>query len=167
LLYLARPSPTSKTLLASVHRYGKIKPMNKSEQELEKQESEIRKNLAYVFIPIAIILVIIFIYQSNSLDYKREKYLESKKTEFNGTVTAKKEDGDYTRAPRFMILNDYKEVRIPNEIYYQINVGDSVYKESGKDSAYYYLKNGKVLVQDCNEYVREDYLKLKSKKNNE
>jgi hypothetical protein len=141
--------------------------MNKSEQELDKQESEVRKNLAYVFIPIAIILVIIFIYQNNSLDYKREKYLESKKTEFNGKITAKKEDGDYTRAPRFMILNDYNEVRIPNEIYYQINVGDSVYKESGKDTAYYYLKNGKVLIDDCNEYIREDYLKLKSKKNNE
>nr|WP_315210618.1 hypothetical protein [uncultured Flavobacterium sp.] len=138
--------------------------MNKSEQELEKQESEIRKNLAYVFIPIAIILVIIFIYQNNSLDYKKEKYLESKKAEFNGTITAKKEDGDYTRAPRFMILNNHNKVRIPNEIYYQINVGDSVYKEKGRDSAYYYLKNGKVLIEDCNEYIREDYLKLKREK---
>ena len=138
--------------------------MNKSEQELEKQDSEIRKNLAYVFIPIAIILGIIFIYQNNSLDYKRKKYLESKKTEFNGIITAKKEDGDYTRAPRFMILNDYNKVRISNEIYYQINVGDSVYKESGKDSAYYYLKDGKVLIEDCNEYIREDYQKLKREK---
>jgi hypothetical protein len=138
--------------------------MNKSEQELEKQESEVRKNLAYVFIPIAIILAIILIYQNNSLDYKRKKYLESKKTEFNGKITAKKEDGDYTRAPRFMILNDYNKISIPNEIYYQINIGDSVYKESGKDSAYYYLKNGKVLIEDCNEYIREDYLKLKREK---
>lgn len=141
--------------------------MNKSEQELEKQESEVRRNLAYVFIPIAIMLVIIFIYQNNSLDYKREKYLESKKIEFNGEIIAKKEDGDYNRAPRFMILNDYSEIRIPNEIYYQINVGDLVYKERGKDSVYYYLKNGIVLIQDCNEYIREDYLKLKSKKDNE
>jgi hypothetical protein len=139
--------------------------MNKLEQELEKRESEIRKSLAYIFIPIAIILVIIFVYQNNSLDYKREKYLESKKKEFNGTITDKKEDGDYTRAPRFMILNDYNQVQIPNEIYYQINVGDSVYKEKGKDSAYYYLKNGKVLIEDCNEYIREDYLNLKRKKN--
>jgi len=139
--------------------------MNKSEQELEKQEAEVRKNLAYVFIPIAIILVIIIVYQNNSVDYKREKYLESKKTEFNGKITAKKKDGNYTRAPRFMILNDYNEVRIPNEIYYQINIGDSVYKEIGKDYAYYYLKNGKVLIEDCNEYIRKDYLKLKSKKN--
>ena len=141
--------------------------MNKSEQELDKQESEVRKNLAYIFIPIAIILVIIFIYQNNSLDYKREKYLESKKTKFNGKITAKKEDGDYIRSPRFMILNDYNEVQIPNEIYYQINVGDSVYKEKGKDTAYYYLKNGIIIIDDCNEYIREDYLKLKSKKNNE
>lgn len=138
--------------------------MNKSEQELEKQESEVRKNLAYVFIPIAIILAIILIYQNNSFAYKRKKYLESKKTEFNGKITAKKEDGDYTRAPRFMILNDYNKISIPNEIYYQINIGDSVYKESGKDSAYYYLKNGKVLIEDCNEYIREDYLKLKREK---
>ena len=138
--------------------------MNESEQELEKQESEVKKNLAYVFVPIAIILVTISIYQSNSLDYKREKYLESKKTEFKGKITDKKEDGDYTRAPRFMILNGSYQVSIPNEIYYQINVGDSAYKESGKDSVYYYLKNGKVLIEDCNRYLREDYLKLKSKK---
>ena len=139
--------------------------MNKSDQELKKQGTEISKNLAYVFVPIAIVLLIIAIYQNNSLDYKREKYFESKQTEFKGKITAKKEDGDYTRAPRFMILNDYNEVRIPNEIYYQINVGDSVYKERGKDSAYYFLKNGKVLIQDCNEYLREDYLKVKRKKN--
>ena len=139
--------------------------MNKSDQELKKQEDEISKNLAYVFVPIAIVLLIIAIYQNNSLDYKREKYFESKQTEFKGKITAKKEDGDYTRAPRFMILNDYNEVRIPNEIYYQINVGDSVYKERGKDSAYYFLKNGKGLIQDCNEYLREDYLKVKRKKN--
>ena len=63
-----------------------------------------------------------------------------------------------------MILNDYNKVRISNEIYYQINVGDSVYKESGKDSAYYYLKDGKVLIEDCNEYIREDYQKLKREK---
>ena len=94
-------------------------------------------------------------------------HTESKKTEFNGTITAKIEDGDYTRAPRFMILNDYNKVRIPNEIYYQITVGDSVYKETGKDSAFYYLKNGKVLIEDCNEYFREDYLKLKREKNKE
>lgn len=139
--------------------------MNKSEQELKKQETEIKKYLAYVFVPIAIILVIIAVYQNNSLDYKRQKYQESKQTEFKGKITAKKEDGDYTRAPRFMILNDYNEIRIPNEIYYQINVGDSVFKERGKDSAYYFLKNGKILIQDCNEYLREDYLKFKSKKN--
>ena len=139
--------------------------MNKSDQELKKQETEISKNLAYVFVPTAIVLLIIAIYQNNSLDYKREKYFESKQTEFKGKITAKKEEGDYTRAPRFMILNDYNEVRIPNEIYYQINVGDSVYKERGKDSAYYFLKNGKVLIQDCNEYLREDYLKVKRKKN--
>ena len=139
--------------------------MNKSDQELKKQETEISKNLAYVFVPIAIVLLIIAIYQNNSLDYKREKYFESKQTEFKGKITAKKEDGDYTRAPRFMILNDYNEIRIPNDIYYQINVGDSVFKERGKDSAYYFLKNGKVLIQDCNEYLREDYLKVKRKKN--
>lgn len=141
--------------------------MNKSEQELKKQETEISKNLAYVFVPIAIVLLTIAIYQNNSLDYKREKYFESKQTELKGKITAKKEEGDYTRAPRFMILNDYNEIRIPNKIYYQIDVGDSVYKEIGKDSAYYFLKNGKVLIQDCNEYLREDYLKFKSKKNSE
>lgn len=141
--------------------------MNKSQQELEKQESEIRKNLAYVFVPIAVILVITFIYQSNSLDYKRKKYLESNEKEFNGRITAKREENAYSRAPKFMILNNYNEVAIPSAIYYQINVGDSVYKQKGKDSLYYYLKNGKVLIEDSNEYLRKDYLELKSKKTKE
>jgi len=34
--------------------------------------------------------VIIAVYQNNSLDYKRQKYQESKQTEFKGKITAKK-----------------------------------------------------------------------------
>lgn len=137
--------------------------MRTTEQEIQKQETEIRKNLAFVFVPITLIVFMIYIYQSNSLDYKRKKYLNSKKIEFNGVITAKKEDGDYTRAARFIILNDFKKVTIPNEVYYSVKIGDSVYKERGKDSAFYYLSNGKIVIEDCNKYLREDYLKLKDK----
>ena len=138
--------------------------MNYSEQELKEQNTAIKKNLAYVFIPIFVMLICIGIYQNYSLDYKSERYIESKKIEFQGKITSKEEEGDFTRAPRFMVLNGTNKIRIPNEIYYQIEIGDSVNKEKGKDSAYYYLKNGKVIIQDCNKVIREEYLKLKIEK---
>lgn len=137
--------------------------MTNSAPELKKQESEIRKNLAYVFIPIAILLAILFFYQNNSLDYQKKEYTISKNFEFNGKVVEKKQDGDYYRASKYILLNTNRKIQIPNEIYYEIQIGDSAYKKKGKDSAYYCLKNGKILIEDRCKFIREKYLKLKNK----
>lgn len=132
--------------------------------ELKAQESEIRTKLAYVFIPIAVVIIVVVIYQNNSLDYQFERYMKEKETEFNGIVKNKKEDGDYPRAPRYLILDPFRKIQVPNNIYYEVNVGDSVFKKSGEDSVYYHLKNGRILVEDRIRFFREKYLELKKNK---
>ncbi|SFD41533.1 hypothetical protein [Algibacter pectinivorans] len=135
-----------------------------NKEELEKQESEIRKNLFLVFVPIAIMIFIIANYQSNSLEHNKEKYLESRNTKFNGIVIKKRQEGDYTRAGRFVILDNYHEERVENNTYYRIQIGDSVYKKSESDSVYFHLKNGEIIIEDYNEYLRKNYYELLNEK---
>ncbi|UQD57169.1 hypothetical protein [Flavobacterium sp. K5-23] len=135
-----------------------------TEKELEKQDSEIRKNLLLVIIPIVIIVFVIGYYQSNSLEYNKKKYLESSNKEFNGIVIKKREEGDFPRAGRFIGFDDYYEERVSNEIYYKIAIGDTVFKKKGSDSVYFYLKSGEILIQDYNKYLRDQYIDLLNKK---
>ena len=135
-----------------------------NKRELEKQESEIRKNLLLVFVPIAIMIFVIANYQSNSLEYNKEKYLESRNKKFNGIIIKKRQEGDYTRAGRFVILDNYHEERVENNTYYRIEIGDSVYKKSGNDSVYFHLKNGEIIIEDYNEYLRKNYYELLNEK---
>lgn len=88
--------------------------------------------------------------------------MKIKNIEFNGKIIEKKQDGDYYRASKYIILNTSQKIQIPSEVYYEIQIGDSAYKKKGQDSAYYRLKNGKVLIEDRCEFVRDKYLKLKS-----
>ena len=135
-----------------------------NKEELEKQESEVRKNLLFVFVPIAIMIFIIANYQSNSLEHSKEKYLESRNTKFNGIVIKKRQEGDYTRAGRFVILDNYHEEHIEKNTYHRIEIGDSVYKKSGSDSVYFYLKNGEIIIEDYNKYLRKNYYELLNEK---
>ena len=135
-----------------------------NKEELKKQESDINKSLFIVFIPIAIMLFIISSYQSNSLDYNKERYLKSRNKEFDGIVIKKRQEGDYVRAERFILLNNYHEERIKNRTYNKIEIGDSVYKKSGSDSVYFCLKNGEILVEDYNEFLRKKYFKILNEK---
>ena len=132
--------------------------------ELEKQESVIRFNLLLVFVPIAIMIIIIANYQSNSLEVNKAKYLESRNNKFNGIVIEKRQEGDYIRAGRFVILDNYQEERVENNTYSRIEIGDSVYKKSGSDSVYFHLKNGEIIIEDNNEFLRNNYYELLNKK---
>ena len=131
--------------------------MNFSEEELEKQKSEVGFNLFLVFIPIAIMLFAIFYYQSNSVNYTQEKYKKAKAVEISGSIIKKIQDGDYPRASRYVLLQNYRKELVTNEIYYKVNIGDKVLKRKGEDSIYYYLKNGEILVEDYNKFERERY----------
>lgn len=138
-----------------------------SEKELYKQESEIRKKLFLVFIPIAIILIIITSYQSNSLNYNKEKYEKSRNLEFNGKVIKKKEEGNYSRAKRYVILDDYHKEIVSNHIYGKISIGDSVFKKAGNDSIHFILNNGEIIIEDYNKFLRDNYFDLLNKENAE
>lgn len=138
--------------------------MKFSIKELEKQESEIRKNVLLIFIPIAVIIFAIVYYQSNSLEHNKKEYEETRDVKFNGIVIKKREEGDYFRAGRFVLLDSYHEERVDNQTYYKIRIGDSVYKESGNDSVYFYLKSGEVIIEDYNKFTRERYYELFNEK---
>jgi hypothetical protein len=131
--------------------------MNFTEEELEKQDSEILFNLRLVFIPIAIMLFAVFYYQSNSVDYTLEKYKNSKAVELNGIIIKKKQDGDYSRSPKYVFFENYHKELVTNETYYKVNIGDKVIKRNGEDSIYFYLKNGEIIVEDYNKFEREQY----------
>jgi hypothetical protein len=133
-------------------------------EDIEIQEEEIRNKVYIVLIPIAILLIILGIYQSNSLDINEKKYLQSRELEFHGLIIQKRQDGDYTRANRYILLDCYHEEMVNNDIYKIISVGDSVYKKRGSDSLFFRLKNGHVITKDYNKYLRDKYNKLLNKK---
>jgi hypothetical protein len=137
--------------------------MNYSEKELDSQGKEIRNKVLIVLIPIAIMIIIISIIQSNSLEHNRRIYFESKNIEYGGKIIGKHEDGDYPRANRFLKLNSGRDVRVSNNIYYKIKIGDSLSKRKNKDSTYFYLKTGEILFEDNNKFERERYEKLLEK----
>lgn len=137
--------------------------MSYSDEELDRQGLQIRSKLALVFIPIFVICALIIFFQDNSISLNRTAYLESKNKEFSGLIASKREDGDYTRANRCVILKNGRKVGVSNEIYYAINAGDSVTKTKGADTIYFYLKGGKMLFLDYCKYPREKYLELLSK----
>jgi hypothetical protein len=134
--------------------------MSYSEKEIEKQESEIRKKIFLVFIPIIIMVIIIGYFQLNSISHNKEKYENNRKIEFNGKVIKKRQEGEFTRAARFLILDNYYEQRVENWIYNKISLGDSVYKKTESDSIFFMLKNGEIIIEDYNKHLREKYLDL-------
>ena len=134
-----------------------------SEEELERQGSEVRKNVLLVLIPIFILIIGISIYESNSLEYNKEEYFKARKISFSGKVIKKKQDGDYPRADRYVLLDNYHKKSVDIRIYHKVGIGDSVYKKSFSDSVYFCLKNGEILIEDYNKYLRENYLELLKK----
>ena len=138
-----------------------------SKKELDEQESEIGKKLFLVFIPIVVMLIIITFYQSNSLDINKKKYEKSRNLEFSGKVIKKRQEGDFTRAERYVILDDYHKEIVSNYVYGKISIGDLVFKKKGSDSIHYIFKNGEIIIEDYNKFLRDNYYKLLNKNNAE
>ena len=138
--------------------------MSYSEEELEKQKSEIKRNLSMVFIPILIFLLVYTFYLNNSLDYQKKSYEDCRNIAFSGKIIKKRQDGDYPRADRYVILDDYHVQRVDQPTYQKVKIGDLVSKKRGHNSIFFYLKNGETVIIDNCEYYREKYLKLLNKK---
>lgn len=136
-----------------------------SEKEVEKQESTVKKYILIGFIPTIIIVLIIFYFQTYSLDYNKKKYLKSKNKSIKGMVIRKYQEGDFLRAKRSLILEPTYEQWVYKDEYDKISIGDSVIKKKGSDSIFFHLKDGSKLVRDYNKFLREKYQEVLNNKN--
>ncbi len=138
-----------------------------TDQELEKQEKNIKKSLLKVFLPIIAIIIPILYFQENDLDRVRQEYEKIRNEEYQGLVLKKKEAGDYPRAERYILLKDYRKIHISKDLFDIITAEDSVSKIEDCDSIYCYLKNGEIAIEDINEFRRDKYFNLLDKKKKE
>jgi hypothetical protein len=117
----------------------------------------------YVFVPIAIVLAAIFYFQNNSIEFNKKKYEDFREKEFKGKIIKKKQEGDYPRARRYVLLDNYLKEHVDMDTYREVTIGDSVVKRRGEDSVFFYLKSGSIMVEDDARYLRESYKKLMKK----
>ena len=134
------------------------------EKDLESQEKTIKKYILIGFFPTIILVIIFFIYQSNSIQYNKKQYLKERDKEYNGIIILKTEEGNYTRSKRTFILDSNIEDFLYKEEFDKLSIGDSVVKLNGSDSTKFYLKNGQILYKDYNKFKREKYFKLVKEK---
>ena len=134
------------------------------EKDLESQEKTIKKYILIGFFPTIILVIIFFIYQSNSIEYNKKQYLNERNKEYKGIIIIKTEEGDYPRARRTFILDSNIEDFLYEEEFDKVSIGDSVVKLKGSDSTKFYLKNGQILYKDYNKFNREKYFELNREK---
>lgn len=132
-----------------------------SKKELEEQDKEIGK-LRYVFLPILFFTVIVVSFNDKSKAESR--YREANEESFSGIVKEKEGDGDCIRCPHYVYLNLGESHQINSLLYSRIEIGDSVVKKSKSDSVYYFKKNGEIIIDDQNRYLREFYIESVNKK---
>ncbi|MBA6155846.1 hypothetical protein H3Z83_04820 [Tenacibaculum sp. S7007] len=133
-----------------------------SEEEVEKQDKIIEKKLWVVLMPILIITVIALSYKTDSLKYKKRIYFQAKEVSYSGIIISKKIDklfGEPThRTPRIITLNSNYERSVLPSIYDRLKIGDSIIKNKGSDSVYYYRNKRVILIDDELKYLRESSL---------
>jgi hypothetical protein len=132
-------------------------------KELIKQDKTIKKNLAYIFIPILIVLVTIILIQNNSTTFLEREYLQINESSYSGIITNMFEERNEGRT-RSILLNNKLEKSIPFYIYKKLEVGDSIVKKSKSDIEFYIKKNGVIIERDINSFYREKYLKKMKEK---
>lgn len=126
-----------------------------SRKELEVQEKEIGK-LRYVFLLVFLITILFAYFKDNSKDIEN-RYKEANKETFSGIVKDKESDGDCIHCPHYIYLNSWESHQINSFLYSRIEIGDSVVKKAKSDSVYYFKKNGEIIIDDQNRYLREKY----------
>lgn len=131
------------------------------EKELKKQETTIKKYILFGFIPTILLIIVLFFFQTNSLEYNKKEYLKKFKLEIKGKVIFKYQENNNLRANRYIILNTKQQEFVTKEEYNQISIGDSVKKEKNNDSIYFVLRNNKVIKRDYTIFFRTKYLELK------
>ncbi len=123
-------------------------------------ENVLRKSIWKVFVPIILIGILITYYQSNSLDHAQEVYFKRRQKEFKGEIIKLKEEGDYSRADRYLLLDNYYKIPLTEYLFDRLSIGDLVEKLKDSDSLIFRLKNGKVIILDDLKFYRDKYEKL-------
>ena len=131
--------------------------------ELKKQDKTIRKSLAFVSIPILIILIIIISIQNNSSGFLEKEYLKIYESSYSGIITNMFKERNEGRT-RPILLNNKLEKVIPFYIYDKLEVGDSIVKKPKSDIEFYIKKNGEIFERDINRFYRKKYFDKMNKK---
>ncbi|MEN2414841.1 hypothetical protein [Flavobacterium mesophilum] len=133
-----------------------------SEKELNDQDKEIGK-VRYVFLPILFFIIVMCCFADKS---KAERnYREANEEAFSGIVKDKEGDEKCIRCPHFIYLRLVESHQVSAFIYSRIEIGDSVVKKAKSDSVYYFKKNGEIIIDDQNRYLREYYFAEMDKNN--
>lgn len=131
----------------------------------QKSQDKAIKIILMIFIPIIIFSVIKTIIKESSTDYISEKYFEYYNYSFEGVVFEKKQGqrGKGSNIAKYLHLDSGIIHRVGSHIYYDIEKGDSVYKNIKSDTVYYITKKKGIINQMENRYQKE-YLEAKSRK---
>ena len=127
--------------------------MNK-ENETDQKTFNI---IGLIIIPIIFISVIGHYFISDSEEYITRKYFEFHNYEFDGEIFEKKQDqkGSGANIARYVHLKSGVIHRVGVDKFYDLNVGDYVFKKAKSDTVYYVLKQKK----DTLKFMENNYLK--------
>ncbi len=116
-----------------------------------------------ILLPIILISVIGQYFISNSEDYITKKYFEFHKYEFEGEIFEKKQDqkGSGANIARYVHLKSGIIHRISVDKFYDLSVGDYVFKKAKSDTVYYILKQKKDTLKSMENNYLNEYLKFK------
>lgn len=92
----------------------------------------------------------------NSGYFIKKDYLDFKKTEFKTTLFSKK-DVHPIKGNKIYLKNGH-ELIVHRELFDKLKFGDSIIKNVGSDSIYFYTTNG-IIIDDNNEFKRKKYLR--------
>lgn len=123
------------------------------------------KTLNVIFIISFIFLIILIISDfkiTNSEDYITRKYNEFHNYQFEGEVYKKTQDqmGAGANIARYIHLKSGIIHRISVDKFYNLNVGDYVFKKANSDTVYYILKKKKDTLKYMENNYLKDYLEL-------
>ena len=99
-----------------------------NKKELKKQEKTIRKSLAYVFIPILIVIISISLIQNNSESFLEKEYKNIRNNSYSGKITSLLSEKDNGRTIPILIENKW-EKQIPFLNTKKLNFGSSFFKK--------------------------------------
>lgn len=119
--------------------------------------------IGLIIIPILFISVMGQYFISNSEEYITRKYVEFHNYEFDGEIFEKKQDqnGSGANIARYVHLKSGVIHRVSVDNFYDLTVGDYLFKKAKSDTVYYVLKQRKDTLKFMENNYLKEYLDLK------